>query len=160
MSDLVAVDNKEGRLSNRTTIEQYEAALKEAFGSEKGDVDEINKNGLNEYFVGGAYTRSLFIPAGVTIVSKLWNKPRLWIISHGTVTFKSELGTETVTGPYVAEAPFGSKVALYAHTDVLWFAITGAESTNSKDIEDEVVAKDYSEFTYPWDLLEDKGEEQ
>jgi hypothetical protein len=156
----IAIDDKQNRLLFRDKIDQYEQALKDALGSETGDLDEINSKGLVEYFVGDAYTRQLFIPADTTMVSKLWNKERLWIIATGDVTITTEAGQQRVKGPHVMQPIFGSKVALYTHADTLWFAVTGAKSTDSKSIEEEVVAKDYSEFTYPWDMLEDKGEER
>ena len=153
----VAIDDREGRLATRAKIENFEVAFQNAMGSETGEMEEINDNGLNEYFIGGAYTRSLLIPKGTAIVSKLWSKPRLWIIATGEVTIVSELGKQRVKAPYVAEAPFGSKITLYAHEDTLWFAVTGAESTNSKEVEEEMTVTDYSNINYPWDMLgEDK----
>lgn len=154
----VSIADKEGRLVERNLINAYENKLKEIAGSETGNAEEINANGLNEYFVGGAYIRSLLIPKGQTIVSKLWKKERLWVIVSGDVSFKTEVGTRRVKAPFVEKAPFGSKVALYAHEDTLWIAITGADSTNSEDVEKEMVAKDYAELTYPWDKLEYEGE--
>lgn len=156
----VAVNDKEGRLAARGLIETYQEKLKEYVGSEHGIRDELNDNGLTEYFVGGAYIRSLFVPAGVTIVSELWKKDRLWVIVAGEVTLTTELGTRRIKAPFIETAPYGSKVAFITHTPVLWMAITGAESTNSKDIEEEIVAKNYSEFTYPWDKLEFEGEQK
>lgn len=158
ITDPVSVDDKEGRLAARVTIDGYEAAMKEAVGSERGDMDEINDNGLKEYFVSGSYVRELAIPAGITIVSKIWSKERMWIIASGEVTFVTEMGRKRVKAPYTEIVPHGSKVALYTHEDTLWFAITGAESTNSKDVEDEVTVNDYKDCTYPWDMLENKGE--
>ena len=118
--------------------------------------DEINKNGLQEYLIGGAYTRILDIPAGVTMVSKLWNRERLWIIISGEVRVITEQGEKHITAPYIGQAPFGSKVALYAVTDTKWAAITGAQSEDLTEIEDEIEAGDYSDLSYPWELLEDK----
>jgi len=151
----VALSDKEGRLATRAKIENFEVSFQKAMGSETGDMEELNENGLDEYFIGGAYTRSLFIPKGTAIVSKLWNKPRLWIIATGEVTFVTEVGKKRIKAPYVAEAPYGSKVTLYAHEDTLWFAVTGSDATNSEEIEEEIVAKDYSDLNYPWDKLED-----
>ena len=155
----VGVDDKEGRLAVRDRIESFEKSLQDIVGSDTGDAEEINKNGLNEYFVGGAYTRSLHIPKDTAIVSKMWKQERLWIIATGEVTFTTEVGTQRVKAPYVLQAPYGTKVALYTHEDTLWFAITGAESTNSDDIEEEMLAKNYTEFTYPWDMFKNKGED-
>jgi len=154
----IAVDDKEGRLAVRNNIEALEQSMEGMNGKE--EADKINQEGLTEYFVGGAYTRSLFIPKDTAIVSGLWKKERLWVIVHGEVSFTTELGTKRVRGPYIAKAPYGTKVALYAHEDTLWLAITGAESTNSDDVLDEVTVKDYAELQYPWDMLEHTGEEE
>ena len=152
---IIPEDNKELRLNQRHVIEEYKEALQSHLGSERGEMDEINDQGLQEYLIGGAYTRVLNIPAGVSIVSELWNRERLWIIISGTVGIKSEDGDMVITGPYIGKAPYGSRIALYAETDVLWAAITGVPEANDlSEVENAVKAKDYSEFTYPWDLLE------
>lgn len=155
----IAYDDKEGRLAQRNQIENYKTFLQEVAGSEKGIMDDINNEGLQEYIVGGSYIRQLFIPKGVTIVSELWNKDRLWIIASGKVNISSELGSEQLNAPYVGLAPYGTKIALYAVEDTLWFAITGVKSENLNEVEKELIAKDYSELVYPWELLETDGEE-
>ena len=66
----IALNDKEGRLVMRSSIEEYEAAMKEEAGDDRGIADEINAEGLTQYLIGGAYTRILDIPAGTTIVSK------------------------------------------------------------------------------------------
>ena len=149
----IAVDDRRGRELARSTIENYERVLKETVGSETGDMDEINDDGLKEHFVGGAYVRELFIPKDCTIVSKIWNKERMWIIASGEVTFTTEMGTKRVKAPYTEIVPHGSKVALYTHEDTLWFAITGTETMSSDKIEEEVIAENYSDCVYPWDEL-------
>ena len=157
MNQVVAIDDKDGRLAMRASIEQYQSALQEVVG-ERGDMDEVNDKGLQEFLVGGAYTRVLKIPAGHTIVSALWKKERLWIIVHGTVHVRTETGDETITGPDIRVAPFGSKVVIYAETDVLWAAITGVTETEDIDaIEQYAIAEGYESLAYPWDKLEDKS---
>lgn len=155
MSELIAQGDKEGRLAMRSSIDQLEASMKDLEGSERGDMDEVNADGLNEYLIDGAYTRVLRIPEGHTIVSKLWKKRRLWIIISGKVRITSEAGNQVIQAPYICEAPFGSKIALYAETEVLWAAITGLTETDDiTEAEKIVVAENYSDFTYPWDRLE------
>ena len=155
MNQVIAIDDKEGRLAMRASIEQFEAAMVEHVGSDHGERDELNANGLEEYLVGGAYTRILTIPAGVTIVSELWNRERLWIILSGTVHVRMETGDEKIVGPHIRVAPFGTKVVLYAETEVVWAAITGVTETNDATEAEKIVkATDYADLTYPWDLLE------
>ncbi len=151
---IIPEDNKELRLHQRGLIEELKDAIETTTGSTHGDRDQINE-GLQEFIVGGAYTRVLHIPADTTIVSELWKKDRLWIIISGVVGVKSEEGDMLIEAPYIGKAPYGSRIALYAQTDVLWAAITGLpETENLEEVESVLKAKDYSEFTYPWDLLE------
>lgn len=139
-------DISESRLEIRECIEQYEATLRDLFGSERGEMDEIDGQGLSEYLTGGAYTRVLRIPADVTIVSRLWNRERLWIIVYGKVRILTENGNETIEAPYIGKAPYGSKVALYAETETLWAAITGCPETDDlSKVGDIVTVKDYTE---------------
>lgn len=156
MNQVIAIDDKEGRLAMRATIEQFWGALKAEVG-DKGNADEVNAEGLDEYLVGGAYTRVLKIPAGETAVSGLWNRERLWIILYGTVHIRTELGDQKITGPYIGQAPFGSRVLLYAETETLWAAITGLPETD--DVAEAGAITDpggYEDLTYPWDALESK----
>lgn len=152
----IAVDNKEGRLAIRNKLDGYEDALKELFGSDRGEMDDINDNGLTEFLMGSAYVRCLFIPKENTIVSKLWNRDRVWIISEGEVTFVTEMGLRRVKAPYTQFVPQGSKVALYAHEDTVWYAVAQVKTKNIEEAELEVTATDYSKCTYPWDKIEDK----
>ena len=152
----IALDDKEGRLAQRAAIEAFQKAMNEHTGDFRGDADKINEEGLIEHRIGDVYIRELFIPADTAIVSKLWNRDRLWIIAKGEVTMTTETGDQKVVGPYVTEPPFGSKVAFYTHTDTLWFAIAGNVTSNNP--EEEVTVDGYDDLTYPWDLIEHKGD--
>lgn len=149
----VAVTDKESRLSVRNTLDGYEKALQDLIGSETGDMDDINANGLKEHFAGGSYVRELFIPKDCTMVTQIWKKERIWIIASGEVSFVTEMGSKRVKAPYTEVVPLGSKVALYTHEDTLWFAITGAESMTNETIKDEVIAESYDDCAYPWNKL-------
>jgi hypothetical protein len=157
--NIVAEDDKEGRLAHRSIIENYKIEMQKAVGSERGEMDEINANGLTERLFDGVYARELVIPQGITIVSELWNRERLWIIMTGKVSIISEMGKQVITAPYVGMAPFGTRIALYAIEETRWIAISNASDCETlEDTEEKIKAKDYSEFVYPWDLLENKGD--
>jgi hypothetical protein len=157
--NIVAEDDKEGRLAHRSIIENYKIEMQKAVGSERGEMDEINANGLTERLFDGVYARELVIPQGITIVSELWNRERLWIIMTGKVSIISEMGKQVITAPYVGMAPFGTRIALYAIEETRWIAISNANDCETlEDTEEKIKAKDYSEFVYPWDLLENKGD--
>jgi len=150
LPDIIGVNDKESRLRVRGVIEGYQSALQEYVGSERGCAEELNDNGLTEHFVAGAYIRQLFIPKGITIVSRLWKRERFWIISQGEVIVLSEAGKKHIKAPYYGMAPYGSKVALYATEDTMWFAITGSEAEDSASAEKDVFVDDYTDLSYPW----------
>ena len=136
-----------------------QSAMQAVAGSETGEMDEINRNGMNEYLIGGAYIRSLLLPKDKVFISKLWKQERLWIIVSGEVTITTEEGTKRVKAPYVAQPMLGSKVAVLSHEDTLWFAFTGSKAEKLEDVESEIIAKDYSDFQYPWDMIDFRGEQ-
>ena len=153
---LVALDDKEGRLKERDRIETFQEAMRAHVGDSSGARDAINSNGLVEFITGGAYTRILDIPAGTTIVSELWKRERLWIIIQGEVKIITEQGEQHIVAPYIAQAPYGSKVALFAVKDTKWAAVTGIETKDLSEVKDEAVVDTYSDLTYPWEQLENK----
>jgi hypothetical protein len=69
LENFVEVSDKTGRLAARNRIDALEEAMKKEFGSERGEMDEINDKGLKEYLVHKTYIRELFIPKGVAIVA-------------------------------------------------------------------------------------------
>ena len=153
-SSVVSGDKAE-RLHFRKQIEDFKASLQQVAGSEHGDRDAINEQGLSEFITGGAYTRVLRIPKDTAMVSELWKRDRLWIIIEGSVVVTTEEGRVELKAPYVGVAPFGTKAAVYAQEDTLWAAITGVEAEKGEDIKDELIAEDYSDLSYEWDLLEE-----
>lgn len=152
----VAVNDKEGRLSARGKIENYEQVLHKIVDEGVEELGEkVNKDGLKEYFADGSYIRELLIPKDITVVSQIWKKERMWIIATGEVTFTTELGTKRVKAPYTEVVPAGIKVALYTHEDTLWFAITGSGNADKSNIKEEVIASNYNDCVFPWDALEE-----
>lgn len=157
----VAEDDKETRLDARSHIELYEDELQkvceEEYGDSYGEKDEINNDGLEEYFLDdGVYIRELFIPKDRVIVTKLWKRDRFWIIPYGEATFTSELGSQRIKGPHRQVAPYGTRVVLRTHEDTLWFAISATESPAPEIVEQDVFADTYEDCVYPWDQLEEK----
>jgi len=153
----VAFDDKAGRLHSRTLIETFEKAIEVETGNPRGEADKLNEEGLEEYLVGGAYTRVITVPSGVCFVSELWKKERLWILMSGTLHVKSELGSSVFTAPYIGPAPYGTKVIALSEGEVKFAAITGVTETEDvKEVEEFIIAKGYEEISYPWDLLENE----
>jgi len=154
-SNIVVSDKKAERLEIRSQIEEFKTALQDITGSERGDADAINEAGLSEYITGGAYTRVLKVAKDTALVSELWKKQRLWIIVKGRVIVTTEEGQVELVAPYIGVAPFGTKASILTVEDTVWIAVTGVESETEKEIKEELIATDYSDISYEWDLIEE-----
>jgi len=102
---------------------------------------------LQHVFAPGVYARTIILPAGSVIVGKIHKHAHVNILSMGTVDVITESGgVERLSGPLTMVSPPGTKRAVYAHTDSVWTTIHPTNETDLDKIEDEVIAKTYSEY--------------
>jgi len=73
-------------------------------------------------FTHGLYTRSIFIPAGSLLTSRIHLFQHPFIISLGSVSvwMDSKIGWQFLQAPYIGVTEAGTRRILYAHTDVIW----------------------------------------
>lgn len=102
---------------------------------------------LQHHHIDGVYVRTIFIPAGTTIVGKIHKHSHANILSKGDVSvYTEDGGLERLTGPLTMVSPAGCKRVVYAHTDTTWTTIHATGETDLSKIEDYVIAKSYDEF--------------
>ncbi len=102
---------------------------------------------LQHHFIDGVYVRTIFIPAGTTIVGKIHKHSHSNILSQGEVlVFTEGEGVQHLKGPLTMVSPAGCKRAVKALTDTTWTTIHATDETDLERIEDYVIAKDYADF--------------
>lgn len=97
------------------------------------------------HFSKGLYGRELKIPAGTLLVGKIHKHQSLNILAEGDISLLTEEGVKRVQAPFVVVSKPGIKRVGFAHTDCTWITCHATEETNLEKIEDEVIAKDFSE---------------
>jgi hypothetical protein len=118
-------------------------ALQETVGSQP-EVDCP----LSHVFAPGAVARTIFIPAGTTVVGKIHKHKHLNILSQGEVSVVTENGgVEHFKGPLTMVSEPGTKRALYAHTDLVWTVIHVTNETDLGLLEKEVIAESYEDYS-------------
>ena len=142
VNDLVAITDKkslsiEDKASLRVKISELED-----FMLKQPQIEEQ----LKHTFSPGVYARQLFIPKGAIVVGKIHKHENMNIIIQGKVTFFSTDGAVQVEAPHTFVASPGVKRVIFAHEDTLWTTIHGTSETDLGKIEDEFIAKDYSEI--------------
>jgi hypothetical protein len=101
---------------------------------------------LTHHFAPGAYGREIYIPKGSLLVGKIHKHAHINVLSKGTVSVMTEDGPEEFSAPRTWVSTPGTKRVVYAHTDVIWTTIHVTEETDLVKIEDDVIAKSYTEL--------------
>jgi hypothetical protein len=131
------------RSQRRARIVEFESALMSIEGS-IGD-NQINEQ-VEHHFATGVYGREMFIPSGQLIVSKIHRGKTMNFIMQGVISVISEQGYHTYEAPYVfVSSPFTKRIVI-AHTDVIWATAQGSHSTDLAELENELIAKDFTEL--------------
>ncbi len=137
--DLVG-DNKPTLVQIRDFIANIQDAIVEA--ADRTAPVEIP---IQHYFSKDVYAREMKMPKGTILVGKIHKHQNLSILSAGEVSVLSQDGIERIKAPHTFVASPGAKRVIYAHEDAVWTVIHGTSETDLDKIEDQFIAKDYSE---------------
>lgn len=133
-------------LEIRTKICNIEQQMKEA--SSQGIMrDTVNDYELVHRFADNVYCREIHIPAGHVVVGKIHKKEHINFISKGRVTVITEQGgIEELVAPCTLVSPPGVKRLLVTHEDTIWSVIHSTEETDLEKIEEQEIARSYTEI--------------
>ena len=72
-------------------------------------------------FTKGMYIREIFMPAGITLTTRIHKTQHPFVLLSGTVSvYIPEGGAVTLTGPHIGITEPGTRRVLYMHTDARW----------------------------------------
>lgn len=101
---------------------------------------------LQHTFAKGSYARTIFMPAGTTLVGKIHKVQHITCLAQGDVSvFTESGGSERFSGPRVWTTEAGTKRAIYAHTDVFLTTFHVTDKTDLAEIEEELIAATFDE---------------
>ena len=107
---------------------------------------DIKTMDVRHYLTGnGLYAREMVIPRGTLITGKIKKHEHISVISHGFVTEVSNAGVQHIKAPFTMLCYPGTKRIVYAHEESVWVAIHKTTKIVIDDIEEELVAKSYSD---------------
>ena len=105
-------------------------------------------------FADGLYLRQVVVPKGHLFVTKLHKKAHPLFIMKGRISILTEDGVITVEAPWYTITRAGTKRVIYVHEEVIGLTVHATEETDPEKIEEEVIAKSYSEFDQMLDQQE------
>lgn len=97
-------------------------------------------------FSDGQYARTVRVPAGVIIVTKLHKKDHVTVFSQGSVLVATEEGACRLDAPLIFKTEAGTKRVVYTLTDVVWTTVHKTDKTDLDDVEADLIAESYDAF--------------
>lgn len=126
----------------RSNVLRFEEKMSNVPGVKFGDLENCP---LTHEFCDGLYVRTIFMPKGMLIVSKIHKHTHPAFILSGKVSVLDEKGIKFVEGPCKFITPAGTKRVLYTHEDTVWTTVHATKETELTRIEEEVIAKTFDE---------------
>ena len=103
-------------------------------------------NPLKHTFCQHQYIREIFNPAGELLITKIHKVEHPFFLMKGEMSILSEDGEMRITAPYYGVTSVGTKRVILAHTDCTFITVHPTDKKDLKEIEDELIAKDYKEL--------------
>ncbi len=106
---------------------------------------EMERMGTTEFetsgfFVGGMYVKTVVIPAGSYLTSRVHKTNHPFILSQGSMIIYTQDGGEMrVDAPYIDITLAGTRRFAMAETDCLWTCVHRTDKTTHEEVEEEVV---------------------
>ena len=107
--------------------------------------DTKKLNPVKESFADGCYIREVFNPAKELIITKIHKKQHPFFLLSGEMSILTEDGIKHLKAPYHGITEPGTKRVIYTHTDCLFVTVHATDKKNTKEIEEEVIAKDFDD---------------
>lgn len=107
--------------------------------------DTKKLNPVKESFADGCYIREVFNPAKELIITKIHKKQHPFFLLSGEMSILTEDGIKHLKAPYHGITEPGTKRVIYTHTDCVFVTVHATDKKNTKEIEEEVIAKDFDD---------------
>ena len=107
--------------------------------------DTKKLNPVKESFADGCYIREVFNPAKELIITKIHKKQHPFFLLCGEMSILTEDCIKHLKAPYHGITEPGTKRVIYTHTDCVFVTVHATDKKNTKEIEEEVIAKDFDD---------------
>ena len=117
--------------------------------------DELNKmNPVKHTFAGGCYIREIFNPGKLLLVTKIHKKEHPFFLMKGKMSILTEDGIKTIQAPHNGVTPSGTKRVIFTHEDCVFITVHATDKTTPEEVEEDVIAKDFSDKEISLDDIE------
>jgi hypothetical protein len=133
--------NKSEELAVRDKIQELEEVMRNIPGAMVGDCCPLIHS-----FAKGLYVRQITMPANMLFVTKIHKFSHAAFILSGDVTIMEEDGPRRINHPCYFITKAGTKRIVFTHEETVWVTVHCTEKTDITEIEDEIIAKNFSDI--------------
>jgi len=102
---------------------------------------------LKQTLEGGLYTRELFMPKGMIIVSMIHKQQHPSFLVKGKVSYITDEGeVKTITGPHTIFTQVGTQRVFYVHEDTYWYCVFKTDAKTFEEAEADVFTNNYEDL--------------
>jgi len=136
----------------RNNITELNNQMVEAGCIHGEELDRLNP--VKHTFADGCYVREIFNPAGLVLVTKIHKKKHPFFLMKGKMSILTENGVKTVEAPHHGITEPGTKRVIFTHEDCIFITVHATNKTTPEEVEEEVIAKDFSDKDISLDDIE------
>ena len=103
-------------------------------------------NPLKHSFADGCYIREIFNPKGELLITGIHKVKHPFFLMKGDMSILTEDGISRIKAPHHGITMPGTKRIIYCHEDCVFITVHATELTDIKEIEEEIIAKDFDDF--------------
>lgn len=119
-------------------------ALEQAMG-ELPTAQHVRLANLHD-FCPGVYARTIFMPAGTVLTSKIHKTQHFFVVTQGSCTVIDSHGIkQLLIAPHLGVTMPGTKRALHIHEDCIWTTFHPTTLTDVAEIEKAIMAESFEE---------------
>lgn len=129
----------------RSEISGFAGAISKMPGAKIGHEADEELAPLEHAFVKGVYRRKIFMPKGMVTVSKIHKIDHFYFIMKGKCKVRTEEGLVILEAPYLGVTLAGTQRGIEILEDCVWVTVHLTDSTDLKEIEEQIIAKDFND---------------
>jgi len=140
-------------IQHKNTLRKLILGVEHKLSKIPGALFEDDIGELRHSFGDGLYIRELTVPKGMLIVTKIHKKTHPFFLLKGDCSILTDEGIVRIKAPYSGITKPGTKRVVYTHEDTVWTTVHATDKTDLKEIEEEVIAKNFDEILPTYDEI-------
>ena len=130
---------------NKKDFRSKTLILNEEMRKLDGAVTNLDQN-LTHQFTPHMYIRTITMPKGMVVVTKIHKTEHPYFILKGDVSVLTEEGTVRIKAPYQGITKAGTIRIIYNHEETVWVTVHSTDLTDVDEIVDDITATDFKEI--------------